>query len=223
MPDVDNILHRSDEIATILNERARRISRDLLAFCKHVDAQASVVRFDGLHGIHLRAVADGDYNAANEALIQIHKCSFELARDESWAAMKAERDDNMPIPQLAIDAFTRGRMICMYIVGDMMSDSPNYPSSGQMIDDLQDCSDDYRRILGLPVDKSEPVEVSNTSPDRQHDQTSDLAVGGGGGGFCLRHHRSASGRRPVSRLDRSAAHMALIEKMLQIGKEPASL
>ena len=155
----DDLESRLGDVQTILNERAEWISKDLSEHYSYVEFGPYLETFQELHLKHMNALSEGNIPQALQVLAEIHSCSKELDGDESLARWDVESPG--AILSLPIDIFTRGALICAYIIGEMESNSPDYPSfthfkTGHLF--LEPITD-YLRILDeLPPVPDEPLE-----------------------------------------------------------------
>lgn len=121
---LDFVRERAGELAEALEARAERIGRELAGFYTYTPVDGFLARFEELHEKHVRELHAGRVAPAHRVLNGIHDVSFELEWKEFWT----DREINHPdaVYELADDAFTRGPLICAYLVGDMRSYSPLY-------------------------------------------------------------------------------------------------
>lgn len=124
---IDQIKSRVNELVDILNGRAERITSQLAEHYEYVEVKSYLDQFKTLHKQHVEALEKGNIIHAHEVLGQLHELSFRLERDEFWRRHTIETPTFKY--QLRHDAFKRGRMICAYVVGDMSTYSPKYPSN----------------------------------------------------------------------------------------------
>ena len=118
------VRERAAELAEVLEARAERIRRELAGHYAHTPVDVFLARFGELHARHVRELRAGRIAPAHRVLDEIHDVSFQLEWKEFWT----DREVNHPgaVYELADDAFTRGPLICAYVVGDMRSYSPLY-------------------------------------------------------------------------------------------------
>ena len=121
---LDFVRERAGELAGVLEERAERIRWELAGHYTHTPVEGFLARFGVLHARHVRELRAGTIGPAHRTLHGIHEVAFELEWKEFWT----DRDINAPgaMYDLADDAFTRGPLICAYLVGDMRARSPRY-------------------------------------------------------------------------------------------------
>ncbi|MEW5927127.1 MAG: hypothetical protein AB1941_06575 [Gemmatimonadota bacterium] len=121
---LDFVRERAGELAEVLETRAERIRRELARHYTHTPVEGFQARFCELHARHVRELRAGRIAPAHGVLGGIHDVSFELEWKEFWTDQEISNPG--AIYELADDAFTRGPLICAYMVGDMRSRSPRY-------------------------------------------------------------------------------------------------
>lgn len=114
------------ELVNILTLRAKIINNELPKFYHYAKVQNYLKEFNDLHAKHIQALNNANLSLAHEILLEIHRLSFELEREEFWTSDHAVRYSIKY--SLRRDAFERGHMIDAYVVGDMRCYSKFYPS-----------------------------------------------------------------------------------------------
>ena len=122
---------RVDELILVLEDRARRIRRELHQFYQHAAVSEFLNRFGELHERHIDYLKRRMFIAAHEALIQIHEISYELQRTEFWI----RRQGNAVLTRYRVgtESFQRGELICCYVGGEMKADSSSYLNTDGMV------------------------------------------------------------------------------------------
>jgi hypothetical protein len=118
------VRERAGELTGALEVRAGRIVRELARFFTYTDAGGFLARFEELHAEHAEHLRAGRVSVAHRTLNEIHDVSFKLEWEEFWTDQRINHPG--AIYELADDAFTRGPLICAYLVGDMRRNSPLY-------------------------------------------------------------------------------------------------
>lgn len=121
---LDFVRERAGELSGILEVRAERIRRELAGFYTDTDVGGFLARFEELHAEHVDHLRAGRVSLAHRTLNGIHDLSFKLEWEESWTDQRINHPG--AIYELADDAFTRGLLVCAYVVGDMRRNSPLY-------------------------------------------------------------------------------------------------
>lgn len=129
----DILKEKNDELIKLLCNRADKIRKKLNTFYKYIEVKKYLDEFIDLHNKHINALKSGNIILAHEILCDIHNLSFEIEKDEFWTRHKIETP-NVHY-SLRKDIFKRGILICGYIVGDLKSYSPMYPSDLYKDDD----------------------------------------------------------------------------------------
>ncbi|MET0466776.1 MAG: hypothetical protein ABW007_26685 [Chitinophagaceae bacterium] len=108
---------RVNELIEILEERNRKIKRDLSKYYKYAKIKRYVDEFDRLHRLHIASLREGKVLLAHERLIEIHRLAAELERDDFWTHHRIVSPG--VAYRLCDDAFQRGEFICEYVSGEM--------------------------------------------------------------------------------------------------------
>jgi hypothetical protein len=108
----DGSAGKSDELVAILQDRARRINRDLKAHYKYADVKGFLRKFNALHSDHINALTSGQLMRAHEIARDIHALSRELERSEFWKRHQAETPD--VCYSLGYDIFDHGPIVNWY-------------------------------------------------------------------------------------------------------------
>jgi hypothetical protein len=74
----DRLPDRTEELASILEDRASRIKAELVQHFHYTPVQKFLDRFDQLHADHVEALRQGHLVRAHEILNKIHELSFNL-------------------------------------------------------------------------------------------------------------------------------------------------
>lgn len=114
----DRLPDRTEELALLLEDRAKVIRRNLANHFKYTPVKEFLARFEPLHRDHIAALRQGHLARAHEILVEIHRISYELARNEFWTRHHHETPETRYM--LSGDAFQRGDLIDMYVGGDAM-------------------------------------------------------------------------------------------------------
>lgn len=122
----DSLKGKMAELIDILNIRAKSINAKLSKYYKYVEIESYLYEFNSLHEQHIESLRNNNIIKAHEVLISIHELSSRLESDEFWKRHDIETPHLLY--SLRWDAFTRGKLICTYIVGDMNDYSPKYPN-----------------------------------------------------------------------------------------------
>ena len=125
------VSNNTDEIIKVLAGRAETINKELSNNFKYAKVQSYLEEFNRLHKKHIEALRKGNFVLAHELLNEIHEISSKLSADEFWAEHRKLRPNVRY--SLRPDAFTRGAMICGYLVGDMTDHSKLYPSDERSV------------------------------------------------------------------------------------------
>ncbi|PKM95618.1 MAG: hypothetical protein CVU84_02105 [Firmicutes bacterium HGW-Firmicutes-1] len=123
---INNNYHQReiDELVRILDLRTERINNNLSMHFKYAEIKIYLDEFNILHKSHIESLKKGDFIYAHELLTQIHDLSYRLESDEFWSRHRIETP--FLLYSLRPDSFTRGELICAYIVGDMRKYSDKY-------------------------------------------------------------------------------------------------
>lgn len=136
---------KADELISILEFRAEEIRNQLAPRYKYAVVSEYLEKFNKLHDQHVSALEESNFVLAHEILASIHELSRSLESDEFWSRHAAETPDLLY--SLSLDAFQRGRLICEYVVGDMVSFSKLYPSEERMGANIDGVEKIYDRVL----------------------------------------------------------------------------
>tara|TARA_R110000744_G_scaffold229364_3_gene347351 strand:+ start:1569 stop:2174 length:606 start_codon:yes stop_codon:yes gene_type:complete len=123
----DIIINQSDtdKLIELLNFRAIEINDKLGEFYYHTDIDQYLIEFNLLHKKHIKALNEKNLVLANEIIYKIHKLSNNIEQNEFW--IRHDKETPNLQYELTEDAFTRGALICKYIVDDFQSYSKKYP------------------------------------------------------------------------------------------------
>lgn len=124
--NLNSIVQHSQELVNILELRANAINSNLRNLYKYGNVEAFLNKFNELHANHIQALKGGQVFLAHEILIQIHKISADFEAESFWK----DHEINRPNVHYSLrsDAFTRGKVICKYIVNEEEVYSERYPS-----------------------------------------------------------------------------------------------
>lgn len=117
-----------EELARICEHRAIEIEHKVQSRYRFADVESSLKVFRELHKKHVAALRAGRIIEAHEILKAIHQLSCDLEWDEIRQRHDAMRKAN-PYGDYAqsADAGQRGPLICGYIGGEVLLNSPTYP------------------------------------------------------------------------------------------------
>jgi hypothetical protein len=113
----DPLRDRINELVEVLNQRAEKIRCQLQKHFRYVAVKDYICKFNELHQKHIDSLRNGKMILAHEILLEIHELSFELSHNEFWERHRIETPGHMY--RISIGAFTRGPLVCEYIVDDM--------------------------------------------------------------------------------------------------------
>jgi len=138
----ESISDRTNELTSILKLRAEEINRSLSNHYHHVDVKEYLDKFNSLHLQHIDALENKSLFLAHELLIKIHDISFFLQKSEFWTSQ--ENQHPAPVYNLGKDSFSRGEMICNYIVGELVNYSNKYPIGFSKFEDYSLKEGEYK-------------------------------------------------------------------------------
>jgi hypothetical protein len=108
-----------DELIKLFNLRAVIINEELSIHYKYTNVNDFLNQFNILHEKHIEALQNHEFILAHDYLKQIYNISYMLTQDEFWTSHKIERPG--VFYHLRHDAFTKGELICGYLVGKVKS------------------------------------------------------------------------------------------------------
>lgn len=123
---LNSISKETNQLVSILEFRAIEINKNLSSFYEYVEIEDYLDEFNRLHALHVSAIRRNDLILAHEILRKIYNLSSEIENSEFWEDHRINRPGTFY--QLLSDAFSRGELICGYIVGELENRSMKYPS-----------------------------------------------------------------------------------------------
>lgn len=118
-------IESKNQLIEILNFRATEINNNLSSNFNYLEIDKFLLEFNNLHEKHIWAIQTENYLLAHELLRKIHKLSYKIEQKEFGIDHKKNRP--YVFYKLLPEAFTRGSLICKYIVNDMNEYSQKYP------------------------------------------------------------------------------------------------
>jgi len=118
-------IESKNQLIEILNFRADEINKNLSSNFDYLEIENFLLEFNNLHKKHICAIEAENYLLAHEIIRKIHKLSYEMEQKEFSIDHKKNRPN--VFYNLMQGAFTRGSLICKYIVNDMNEYSKKYP------------------------------------------------------------------------------------------------
>ena len=129
-----------DELIKLFTLRASIINEELGKYYKYTEVESYLNEFNAFHKKHIEALQNHEFILAHECLTRIYSISRALDNKEFWTSHEIERP-NMSY-KLNRDAFTKGELICGYLVGEIKSYSKKIDLVYELVD-----FERYRRII----------------------------------------------------------------------------
>jgi len=113
-----------NELICILERRAKIIGQKLQSTYSSINTENYLIQFNNLHEKHISALKEGKLILAHEILKEIHQLSYDIECENVCARITYKPGTDYA---QAADAFTKGPLVCFYMVGDYTLKSPRYP------------------------------------------------------------------------------------------------
>ena len=121
-----------DELIKLFNLRASIINEELRKHYNYTEVKSYLNEFNVFHIKHIEALQNHEFILAHEYLTRIYNISYALSNAEFWTRHEIETPDVSYM--LSKDAFTKGELICGYLVGDIISYSKKIDLVYELVD-----------------------------------------------------------------------------------------